>query len=64
MFELGEMVLDVSELDGDEAIGVADVLAALSEFGCASSCSADLDGDDQVGVSDILLILSVFGQSC
>ena len=51
------------DLDGDEAIGVADVLAALSEFGCASSCSADLDGDDQVGVSDILLILSVFGQS-
>ena len=52
------------DLDGDQAIGVADVLAALSEFGCASSCSADLDGDDQVGVSDILLILSVFGQSC
>ena len=52
------------DLDGDQVVGVADVLVALSEFGCASQCAADLDGDDQVGVSDILQILAFYGESC
>ena len=33
------------DLDGDLAVGVSDILGALSEFGCLSNCAADMDGD-------------------
>ena len=41
-----------------------DILAALSEFGCTSGCTADVNGDDQVTVSDFLEILSQYGEFC
>ena len=52
------------DLDGDLAVGVSDILGALSEFGCLSNCAADMDGDDQVTVSDFLEILSLYGETC
>ena len=52
------------DLDGDLAVGVSDILGALSEFGCLSNCAADMDGDDQVTVSDFLEILSLYGEAC
>ena len=52
------------DLDGDLAVGVSDILGALSEFGCLSNCEADMDGDDQVTVSDFLEILSLYGETC
>ena len=52
------------DVDGDGAIGVADILGVLAEFGCATSCTVDLDEDGQVGVSDILEVLAQFGEVC
>lgn len=52
------------DLDGDLAVGVSDILAALSEFGCIVDCTADMNDDGQVTVSDFLEILSVYGETC
>lgn len=52
------------DLDGDLAVGVSDILAALSEFGCMVDCTADMNDDGQVTVSDFLEILSVYGEMC
>ena len=53
------------DVNADGAVSVADVLAVLSEFGCAGeACLYDVDGDDAVTVNDVLLVLSAFGTSC
>jgi hypothetical protein len=52
------------DLDGDQSVGVADILVALSEFGCTVNCAFDVDGDGQVFVSDFLAILSLYGSLC
>ena len=53
------------DVNADGAISVADVLAVLSEFGCANTtCLYDIDGDDAVTVNDVLLVLSAFGNPC
>ena len=42
-----------------------DVLAVLSEFGCANTnCLYDIDGDNAVTVNDVLMVLSAFGNPC
>ena len=53
-----------ADLDGDGFVGVSDVLAGLSEFGCDTGCTVDLDGDGATSVSDILTLLSAFGEMC
>ena len=52
------------DVDNDGAITVNDLLAVLSEFGCATGCLYDLNMDGIVGVSDILEILAAFGDVC
>ena len=53
------------DINGDLAVGVADVLAYLSSFGCASNCGvADLNGDGAANTSDLLMMLSLFGTVC
>ena len=52
------------DVNGDGTISVADVLAVLSEFGCASSCEYDVTGDGNVNVTDVLQLLSAFGTDC
>ena len=52
------------DVDGDQAVGVSDILGALAEFGCVANCTADMDDDGQVTVSDFLEILSLYGQTC
>ena len=52
------------DVDGDRAIGVADILGVLAEFGYATNCAVDLDEDGRVGVSDILQVLAQFGEVC
>lgn len=57
------------DLDQDGVVGTADILEALSQFGCfvgndPGDCSADVNSDGNVGVNDILAILSVFGEYC
>ena len=52
------------DFNGDQAVGVSDILAALAEFGCLISCTTDVDGDGQVTVADFLEILSLYGTIC
>ena len=52
------------DVDNDGAVTVSDLLAVLSEFGCATGCLYDLNMDGIVGVSDILEILAAFGDVC
>jgi len=52
------------DINGDNAITVADVLLTLSEFGCMENCTADVDGNGFVNVTDILELLSMFGTAC
>jgi len=49
------------DIDGDNIIGVSDLLILLGEWGaCAEpdDCPADLDGDNHVGVGDLLTLLA------
>ena len=53
------------DIDGDLAVGVSDVLAYLSSFGCEVECGvADLNGDGAANTSDLLMMLSLFGTVC
>ena len=53
------------DIDGDLAVGVSDVLAYLSSFGCDVACGvADLNGDGAANTSDLLMMLSLFGTVC
>ena len=52
-----------ADLNGDDAVGVADLLGLLASWGpCAKGCClADLDLDGAVGVSDLLALLANWG---
>ena len=52
------------DLNQDGSVTVADVLAVLAEFGCASGCTADVDSDGNVNVADVLALLAAFGGNC
>jgi len=53
------------DVNGDLTVGVSDVLAYLSAFGCMSNCGmADLNGDGAANTSDLLMMLSLFGAVC
>ncbi len=53
-----------ADLDGDNFIGVNDVLMLLGEFGCSVDCTTDLNGDGVVAIGDVLDMLGMFGESC
>ena len=53
------------DINGDLTVGVSDVLAYLSSFGCEVNCGvADLNGDGAANTSDLLMMLSLFGVVC
>ena len=53
------------DLDGDQVVGVSDVLQLLGDFGCEGACGApDINADGTVNVTDILFLLGLFGASC
>lgn len=53
------------DLDGDGAIGLADLAMLLSNFGSSGSgLPGDLDADGDVDLSDLAGLLSAFGTSC
>ena len=54
----------LGDLNGDQLVGVMDVLLMLGEFGCTQSCTHDLNGDGSVTVTDMLILLGAFGQAC
>ena len=57
-------VVCFGDFDGDNLVGIADLMLLLGEFGCPSNCALDLDGDGLFGVSDLVVWLGLFGTSC
>lgn len=53
-----------ADYNGDGFRSVDDLLALLSEFGCATTCVTDNNADDLVSVTDLMNMLSVFGSGC
>ena len=55
----------VEDLDGDGAVGLADLALLLSNFGTSGpGLPGDLDGDGDVDLGDLAGLLSAFGTSC
>lgn len=52
-------IVALGDVDGDETVGVADLLAVIGDWGqCDADCRPDLDGDGTVGVTDLLQVIS------
>ena len=49
------------DLDGDAAVGPADLMAALAAWGPSPGHPADLDGDGTVGITDLIAMLAAWG---
>ena len=53
---------DGCDLDGDGAIGFADLTILLNARGaCPATCTSDLNGDGSVGFSDLTMVLNAWG---
>ena len=53
------------DLDGDNLVGVSDILQLLGSFGCSGPCGPpDVNADGAVNVTDVLFLLGLFGSSC
>lgn len=50
-----------ADLDGDDAVGVADLLILLGSWGSCEGCPADIDNDGMVAVGDLLILLGLWG---
>lgn len=50
-----------ADLDGDNEVGVTDLLQVLAEWGTDPGGPPDLDGDGTVGVTDLLALLAAWG---
>ena len=59
----GNVVCDCpADLDGDGAVGGADLTIILSDWGCiGNDCVGDLDGNGEVNGADLTIILSAWG---
>ncbi len=51
-----------SDLDGDCTIGLSDLAALLTDFGCVGECLADINRDGETSIEDLALLLGEFGQ--
>jgi hypothetical protein len=60
-----ELAAASPDLDGDGAVGAADLSLLLFAWGpCgADACDADLDGDGLVGASDLALLLEAWREA-
>ena len=64
--ENNDGILDVcqecpGDLDGDNSIGVSEILAIIEAWGTCKGCSADIDQNGVVDVSDLLYIVANWG---
>ncbi len=50
------------DLDGDGAVGVADLLEVLSSWGSDPGGPPDFDGDGTVGITDLVALLARWGR--
>jgi hypothetical protein len=56
------LACDPADLDGDNAVGVTDMLDLLAAWGTdPGGCPPDLDGDGSVAVTDFLQLLASWG---
>lgn len=55
-----------ADVDGDGAVGFADLILVLSSWGqCFGfGCPADIDGDSFVGTGDLLRVIDAWGEDC
>lgn len=60
----GSSCLCYADFNNDGSVGVVDLLALLSDYGCSESCDTDLNADHNIGVTDILILLTLFGGVC
>ncbi len=60
-FQEGSADCCPADLDGDGAVGAADLAELLGNWGPCEGCPADLDGDDAVGAFDLALLLGNWG---
>ncbi len=51
----------LGDLDGDDSVGTADLLALLSAWGTDPGGPPDFNGDGNVGTSDLLVLLANWG---
>ncbi len=49
------------DIDGDDEVGILDLLALLAAWGANPGHAADLDGDGVVGILDFLSLLDAWG---
>ncbi|MHC4414988.1 MAG: hypothetical protein ACYS0G_06875 [Planctomycetota bacterium] len=49
------------DLDGDDRVGIADLLALLAAWGTDPGGPPDFDGDGMVGIGDLLALLTNWG---
>ena len=50
-----------ADIDNDNIVGIADLLAVVDAWGICIGCSADIDGDSLVGITDLLAVVSAWG---
>jgi hypothetical protein len=60
----GSSCLCYADFNNDGSVGVVDLLALLSDYGCSESCDTDLNADHNIGATDILILLTLFGGVC
>ena len=50
-----------ADLDGDDTVGILDLLALLAAWGADPGGPPDFDGDGTVGILDLLTLLANWG---
>ena len=50
-----------ADLNNDEVVGIADLLAIIEAWGKCSGCDADIDGNNVVNVADLLAVVDEWG---
>ena len=50
-----------ADIDGNEEVGLPDLLLLLAMWGPCPGCPADLDGDGSVSFQDLLALLAAWG---
>ncbi len=52
---------DTCAADGDNVVGVNDILLVIAHWGPCAECDADVTGDSIVDVNDILMVIANWG---
>lgn len=51
----------VGDINGDNEVGISDLLILIAAWGPCPDCDADLNGDDSVNIDDLLILLAAWG---